>query len=151
MNVNRRGFMATMLAACAAPAIVKASNLMPMVPTETMILPGTVGWLGAIREIRAYDINRDTFITRWDVAGRLNGNWVQYHVAMPEEEVTPIYFSSRDNPVATRGIRARLQEFPNQRAAAVEKLRDMADSEGLLVVRGHLELPPGVHHARFLA
>lgn len=40
MNTTRRGFLGAMLAAAAAPAFVKASNLMPIVaPKQEIILP----------------------------------------------------------------------------------------------------------------
>ena len=46
--MNRRGFLGTMLAACAAPAIVRAASLMPgkglLVPSGEIILPGRLGW-----------------------------------------------------------------------------------------------------------
>jgi hypothetical protein len=35
---TRRGFLGAMLAACAAPAIVRADSLMRVIPTETEIL-----------------------------------------------------------------------------------------------------------------
>lgn len=35
--MNRRGFLGAMLAACAAPAIVRADSLMRIVPRETLI------------------------------------------------------------------------------------------------------------------
>lgn len=35
--MNRRGFLGSILAACAAPAIVRADSLMRVVPTETVI------------------------------------------------------------------------------------------------------------------
>jgi hypothetical protein len=38
-KMNRRDFLKTTLAACAAPAIVRADSLMRIVPTETLVLP----------------------------------------------------------------------------------------------------------------
>lgn len=35
--MNRRGFLGAMLAACAAPAIVRADSLMRIVPRDTLI------------------------------------------------------------------------------------------------------------------
>lgn len=47
--MNRRNFLAGMLAACAAPAIVRADSLMRIVPRETTIAMTpiaelTIGW-----------------------------------------------------------------------------------------------------------
>lgn len=36
--MNRRGFLGSILAACAAPAIVRADSLMRIVPTDTFVL-----------------------------------------------------------------------------------------------------------------
>src|SRR5690349_5897100 len=36
--MNRRGFLGTILAACAAPAIVRADSLMRIIPVETKVL-----------------------------------------------------------------------------------------------------------------
>lgn len=36
--MNRRGFLGAMLAACAAPAIVRVDSLMRIVPVETQII-----------------------------------------------------------------------------------------------------------------
>lgn len=36
--MNRRGFLQTILAACVAPAIVRADSLMRVIPRETTIL-----------------------------------------------------------------------------------------------------------------
>ena len=36
--MNRRGFLGTMLAACAAPAIVRADSLMRIVPVDTYLV-----------------------------------------------------------------------------------------------------------------
>lgn len=41
--MNRRGFIGAILAAAAAPAVVKASSLMKWVPTESGLL--TPGWV----------------------------------------------------------------------------------------------------------
>jgi hypothetical protein len=39
--VDRRGFLGSILAACAAPAIVRADSLMRIVPTDTLVAFGT--------------------------------------------------------------------------------------------------------------
>jgi hypothetical protein len=41
MQITRRGFMQSILALAAAPAIVRADSLMRIVPTRTLILPAT--------------------------------------------------------------------------------------------------------------
>ncbi len=51
--MNRRGFLAGMLAACAAPAIVKASSIMRVVP---VVAPPTFsGEMGQFTSIRFYE------------------------------------------------------------------------------------------------
>lgn len=42
--MNRRSFLATILAAASAPAIVRASSLMPVRPVGSLILPGEYGY-----------------------------------------------------------------------------------------------------------
>lgn len=147
--MNRRGFLGTILAACAAPAIVRADSLMKIArPSERLILPGDAGFLGAVREITAYDITRDTFMTRWDVAGRVNGEPVQIHVAM-ESYPVQAFVSGADDPQPMMQRRTSACE-PN-REAGVESLRRFAREKGLLVQRGVLKIPEGMHSARFLA
>lgn len=74
--MNRRGFLATMFAACAAPAIVKAANIMPIfMRREGGLLAPVFG--DFVREVSAYDITNDWFFTRFDI---LYGH-TQFHVA----------------------------------------------------------------------
>jgi polygalacturonase len=37
--MDRRGFLGSMLAACAAPAIVRADSLMRVIPISTIVIP----------------------------------------------------------------------------------------------------------------
>jgi hypothetical protein len=43
-GVNRRSFMAAILASSVAPAVVRAASLMPVVPLESGILVPTYKW-----------------------------------------------------------------------------------------------------------
>jgi hypothetical protein len=52
--MNRRGFLAGMLAACAAPAIVKASSIMRVVPIVVSRNPLFCGEIGQMSGIRIY-------------------------------------------------------------------------------------------------
>lgn len=49
MTISRRGFLGSILAACAAPAIVRADSLMQIVPTDAAVMTGT--------EVLAYQDN----------------------------------------------------------------------------------------------
>lgn len=48
--MNRRGFLTGVLAACAAPAIVRVDSLMRVVPVETNVL--TLDMMRDIRDIK---------------------------------------------------------------------------------------------------
>lgn len=95
--MNRRGFLGSILAACAAPAIVRADSLMRIVPLDTVILPafhpdailmeadaidgGLVALDRMLREWSQYDLAREATITRYDVqAESVNGVWQQLTV-----------------------------------------------------------------------
>jgi hypothetical protein len=52
--MNRRGFLASMLAAAAAPAIVRAASLMPVRPLG-LILPGDEEWSASGMRLLAQD------------------------------------------------------------------------------------------------
>lgn len=85
--MNRRGFLGSILAACAAPAIVRADSLMRLVPTETLVLSvrpvldvESIGSL--VRKTVAYDIGWDWDIVRLDVIGAVGEQIVQKTVDM---------------------------------------------------------------------
>lgn len=93
--MNRRGFLTGILAACAAPAIVRADSLMRIVPLDTtIVLPSAAQTMLAeleaadafaaglqLREWSQFDIVRDLTITRYDVIGKgADGNPVQMGV-----------------------------------------------------------------------
>lgn len=68
--MNRRGFLQSCLALCAAPAIVRVDSLMRMVPTDTVVISGIAGedlWAHAhpqnIMEELAY-ITRRAFVPK---------------------------------------------------------------------------------------
>jgi hypothetical protein len=83
--MNRRGFLGSILALGAAPAIVRADSLMKMLPMETIIIPrapilsAMTGLpMGFVREIWMHDIVRDEMIHRFDVRGlNRDGLWTQ--------------------------------------------------------------------------
>ena len=59
-ELTRRGFIGAMLAAAVAPAIVRASSLMPIyVPAPD--------WRDMVRTTIAYDIRVDAFMVRFDM------------------------------------------------------------------------------------
>ena len=68
--INRRGFIGSILALGAAPAIVRADSLMRIVPLELGVLSGfgPFGLEGMIREWLGYDIGRDMAMVRFDIA-----------------------------------------------------------------------------------
>lgn len=51
--MNRRGFLGSILALGAAPAIVRADSLMRIVPRDALVLPGTGLTVEKIRRARA--------------------------------------------------------------------------------------------------
>lgn len=155
--MNRRGFMQMILVASAAPALVRADSLMKIIrPSQGLILP--LGVDGAVREVRMYDLNRDAFITRWDVAGDVGGVATRFHVAIVEEQGGgPMYVSD-----AIRGSLEVTATYPagtpplgmrgndQRRDMALSELRKKINATGMQIVHGRLELPGGVSHARFL-
>jgi hypothetical protein len=69
LPMTRRSFMASILALTTAPAIVRASSLMPVyVPFD---------WTKYVREVVQYQINDDSFAVRHDI---LVPGWGQFHV-----------------------------------------------------------------------
>lgn len=138
--ISRRSFLSGILAACAAPAIVRADSLMRIVPMETTVIPA--GWApgywmtkdelaalypppeidltGMVREMSQYDIYRDETITRWDVLGiGPSGLPIQLGVDMVDIK-------------------------PGDRDIAIATLRAHATREGLKPRAGVLEIPPGM-------
>jgi hypothetical protein len=73
--MNRRGFLGSILALGAAPAIVRADSLMRLIPRDlSLLLPletqraaSSAMWAGTIREMTGFDIVRDETIKRFDV------------------------------------------------------------------------------------
>jgi hypothetical protein len=59
--MDRRGFLASMLAACAAPAIVRAGALMRINPN--ILVPSMI----PVREMMAYNINQDAMWCRLEM------------------------------------------------------------------------------------
>jgi len=67
--MNRRGFLGSILALAAAPAIVRADSLMRIVPREFagIDLSAAPSMAGLIRATRQYDIARDVIVERLDI------------------------------------------------------------------------------------
>ncbi len=133
---TRRGFLGSILAACAAPAIVRADSLMRILPAETLVLSGDALipasdalWVGAIREWSAWDIRTDLKLTRFDVMVR-----------------------DRDGQRQQHGV--DIQERPDgtmpDREAAISLLKQVVRREGCVPVKGFLQLPKGAEVARFI-
>lgn len=149
--MTRRGFLGTILAASAAPALVRADSLMKIItPAQGLILP--LGMTGAVREIRCYEVNRDAFITRWDVCGDVNGSPMQIHVGIVDvehEPYKPIQAMEGSYLYLNEG-KLGLKNLPENRELALAALRKRIDAMGMQVVHGRLELPEGVRCARFV-
>jgi hypothetical protein len=135
--MNRRGFLGSILVACAAPAIVRADSLMRIVPMETLVSVGAddvfktlteldAPWLGAVRELCQYEITRDEFIRRWDVM-----------VKMPDGSLAQMGVDLADRNAIGREVALRL-------------LKARCAEEGSTPPLGMLELPMGMHEARFI-
>lgn len=94
--MQRRSFLAGMLAACAAPAVVKASSLMKIVaPAQSIWLPTTDEWgYGARKPLHEWLVNLDKWYTP------------------PELEVTacPIIITSDSMSYKLLGCNPRLHE-----------------------------------------
>lgn len=127
--MNRRGFLGSILAACAAPAIVRADALMRVVPVDTVLffpVDNPTMYAGCIREISAYDISRDEMIYRFDVvcAGLGGGSKIQLGVDI-------------------RSPDSKSRDF------AIAHLKQKVRESGLTPISGVMEIPDGVR-GRFL-
>lgn len=129
--MNRRGFLGSMLALGAAPAIVRADALMQLVPVQSLILRPQIDIAAVtalIREIKAYDINRDEFIYRLDFAGH-----------------------NRQGELRQIGI-----DFTVPPGDSIERSREpalailKAHAAGLVPAPGVLTIPDGVVFGRFI-
>lgn len=67
--MNRRGFLSSILALAAAPAIVRADSLMRIVPREFVgiDLSAAPSMTGLVRATRMFDIARDVIVERLDI------------------------------------------------------------------------------------
>lgn len=91
--MNRRGFLGSILALAAAPAIVRADSLMRIVPMETIVYRRPIPFLLTpeylrqfVRRTEAYDVRRDQKIIRLDVMhdGGRSQSGVDLLVTCPE-------------------------------------------------------------------
>lgn len=136
--MNRRGFLGSILAACAAPAIVRADSLMRIVPMDLLVDDNAEAFAEGfasraridmlyndglqIREWSQYMADHDQTITRYDVrAESKNGVWHQLGVDF------------RGGETAENRDMARL--------LLAGQLRD----QGLIPLRDKLDLPNGAH------
>ena len=105
--MNRRGFLGSILAACAAPAIVRADSLMRIVPRETEVITlagdlihGEIGHLEGMRYVGS-------------VPGSLSMDQVRGIIAvMRERELKPnkggdylLFLPSSDQAAMLRALR----------------------------------------------
>lgn len=132
--MNRRGFLGSVLALGAAPAIVRADSLMRIVPRDASFLykrPAPFEFLpGVVRQVGVLDIARDQLIYRLDVRG---ANRIGEDVQVFAEFRLP------------KG--AVLDEA---RKPALAALRDRIQIEGVIPRAGALELPDGLLTASFI-
>ena len=156
-ELTRRGFLGACLAMAAAPAIVRADSMMRIMnPTQGLILP--LAMTGAVREIRMYDVRRDSYLTRWDVAGDAHGAQVQIHVCMEESNSAGEAYVSDPAKGAVMALQFSGLVGPfngpkfeqHRRDLALIALRKEIDRTGMSIVHGRLDLPAGVEHARFI-
>lgn len=74
--MNRRGFLQAILAAAAAPAVVKAANLMPVKALESGVLvPETYDLLLTTQRFRRAVV-ASAYVQ--DAQRALNGHWIRY-------------------------------------------------------------------------
>lgn len=125
--MNRRGFLGSILALGAAPAIVRADSLMRIVPVQsTILLPG------AWRELSQYDIRVDAMIHRFDVACEIQGQITQLTATLQ----MPVSLHYRDH--FQSGESAAMQQA---RRDAIFMLQRRMAVEGGKPVRGILKIP----------
>lgn len=74
--IDRRGFLKVVLASAASELILPRLEL--VVPRRDL-----VDLRGHVRELVGYDIIRDEYIVRYDLAFRLHGKLEQFHVSLP--------------------------------------------------------------------
>lgn len=149
--MNRRGFLGSMLALAAAPAIVRAQSIMRIAnPTRGMVIP--LGLAGVVREIRAYDLRSDRFMLRWDIVGvNASGILQQIHVGAEESGAPENMRAMQGRPLYVFGAEAGIAHLPETRELALGALREGIMRYGITPERGILELPRGVEHAEILS
>lgn len=119
--MNRRGFLATILTLSAAPAIVRASSLMPIRPigrdvfTVAGITDATTGELARfsvlgetldayMRRTALVDIWRDLTLVRYDISDGAS----QFHVSTAW---TPMQWEGRDESPMRQVLRDHVNRF----------------------------------------
>ena len=94
--MNRRGFLGSIIALAAAPAIVRADALMRIVPRDAVIIVPDIQDM--VRSTRFYDLGSDSFVTRIDVIYQDRmGNVQQSHVAFRGDDAAPALAVLRDH------------------------------------------------------
>jgi hypothetical protein len=117
--VNRRGFLGSILALGAAPAIVRADSLMRILPMERLVLSplGILMPTGAMREMWAYDIVTDDMIRRFDVIVRdATGAKQQLHVSVRGDD------AERDRAPALASLRSHIERIGGQPIGGILKI-----------------------------
>ena len=117
--MNRRGFLGSILALSAAPAIVRADSLMRVVPVN-LLVAGPAGFpAGTVRELMVNDVATDDLIYRYDVLGRgVNGALeqcgVDVRVASPAgyESDRRIALTALQNHVQKAGMTLKRWDLP---------------------------------------
>ncbi len=118
MNITRRGFMRSILALCAAPAIVRADSLMKIVPRETLfartggIGGPMVGWhrpliisRSLIREPNYIDVTTLVSAAKQFVYGLPSPPLLEMEFVQPSGRIVQVYADGIPIPHVETGER----------------------------------------------
>jgi hypothetical protein len=135
LPMTRRSFMGSILALAAAPAIVRASSLMPV--------QAPFDWTKYVREVVQYHINDDSYRARWDI---MAPGWGQFHV---DTELWPAHNLPHWQGQVDKPTRDNL--LTHQRRVALQVLEDRMRHENIAPRRlVRPPLPKGIDWARHL-
>ncbi len=98
--IERRAFLTGLIAACAAPAIVKASSLMPLRGTRQLIVPARAVVLSGITE---YFVMHDEVVDRLDVLygyTQLRSEWTELKLDDYSKRILQPMITNLSNEVA---------------------------------------------------
>ena len=88
--MNRRGFLGSILAAAAAPAIVRADSLMRIVPVDTIALETGELWVTDLIRYDGLDL-----AAKLRLQGQLVRELIRYGAIKPYEQANSIIATSR--------------------------------------------------------